>query len=143
MLPLPFPIQLNFALTSVRHVFWVSVDGLMVIKVLQFIWFSDISATFLIMKKMALSVGLKISDKLNQFIKPHTSNEFVFSDYELYVVYSKVGCFIPQRGGSLEPSPRGPFVWVLSFALCYFWFFLVSLGTRATYCGVGGVWGVF
>ena len=52
--------------------------------------------------------------------------------------------FIPQRRGSLEPSPRGPFGLSALFPLMLFLdFFGFPLGTRATYCVVGGGWGVF
>ena len=47
----------------------------------------------------------------------------------------------PQRRGSLEPSPRGPFglsaLFRFKLLLDFFGF---PLGTRATYCVVGGWW---
>ena len=52
--------------------------------------------------------------------------------------------FIPQRRGSLEPSPRGPFGLSALFRFMLLLdFFGFPLGTRATYCVVGGGWGVF
>ena len=50
--------------------------------------------------------------------------------------------FIPQRrGSSLEPSPRDPFglsaLFLFKLLLDFFGF---PLGTRATYCVVGGAW---
>ena len=51
--------------------------------------------------------------------------------------------FIPQRRGSLEPSPRGPFGLSALFRFMLLLdFFGFTLGTRATYCVVGGGWWV-
>ena len=51
--------------------------------------------------------------------------------------------FIPQRRGSLEPSPRGPFGLTALFRFMLFLdFFGFPLGTRATYCVVSGGWRV-
>ena len=51
---------------------------------------------------------------------------------------------IPQRRGSLEASPRGPFgLSALIRFMLLLDFFGFPLGTRATYCVVGGGWGVF
>ena len=50
---------------------------------------------------------------------------------------------IPQRRGSLEPSPRGPFGLSALFRFMLLLdFFGFPLGTRATYCVVGGGWWV-
>ena len=51
---------------------------------------------------------------------------------------------IPPRRGSLEPSPRGPFgLSALYRFVLLLDFFGFPLGTRLTYCVVGGGWGVF
>ena len=51
--------------------------------------------------------------------------------------------FIPQRRGSLEPFPRGPFGLSALFRFMLLLdFFGFPLGTRATYCVVGGGWWV-
>ena len=48
---------------------------------------------------------------------------------------------IPQRRGSLEPSPRGPFgLRALFLFMLFLDLFAFPLGTRATYCVVGGGW---
>ena len=48
---------------------------------------------------------------------------------------------IPQRRGFLEPSPRGPFGLSALFRFMLLLdFFGFPLGTRATYCVVGGGW---
>ena len=51
---------------------------------------------------------------------------------------STPGYLIPQRRGSKEPSPRGPFGLSALFHLMFFLFFGFPLGTHVTYCVVGG-----
>ena len=76
--------------------------------------------------------------------------EKIYHTIDISLLSRRTIVFIPQRRGSLEPSPRGPFWFECSLSLYVIGQILFGfpLGTRLTYCVVGGwvvgaAWGVF